>query len=180
MTIHPISDDVVDRLRRTLGAYARGHMYVRIERGRLLVERSGAAGTHADAIARITAYGESSFGLAFRESGRAWSPVLVVGSLDEIVAGLTASVPRLVRDHGVRVVGPHHQTFRIVTWAQPEPMGAWVAWLEFRAEDGDFAVLRTGHETSQPDLRAVEYWADGLEPIYFEGALERALRRSKS
>ena len=35
-------------------------------------------------------------------------------------------------------------------------------------------ILRTGRETTQPDRRALEYWASGLEPLYFEGAFERA------
>jgi hypothetical protein len=39
-------------------------------------------------------------------------------------------------------------------------------------------VLSTGQETSQPDLKALEYWAGGLEPIYLAGALERAQRRT--
>jgi len=34
--------------------------------------------------------------------------------------------------------------------------------------------LRTGQETSQPNQMDVEYWATGLEPIYFEGAFGRA------
>ena len=47
----------------------------------------------------------------------------------------------------------------------------WIGWLEFRAGK---KILRTGEETSQPDKKAVEYWATGLEPVYLEGALERA------
>ena len=35
-------------------------------------------------------------------------------------------------------------------------------------------VLQTEQETSQPNEMSVEYWATGLEPIYFEGAFERA------
>jgi hypothetical protein len=34
--------------------------------------------------------------------------------------------------------------------------------------------LRTERETTQPDKAVLEYWATGLEPIYFEGALARA------
>jgi hypothetical protein len=92
MNIHFVPDRGVDRLRRTLCAYACGHLNVRTERGQLLIEPPGTAGTHTDAFARITAYGENSFGLAFREPDGAWSPVLVVGSLDAIVAGMTASI----------------------------------------------------------------------------------------
>ena len=37
-------------------------------------------------------------------------------------------------------------------------------------------------ETTQPNLEALRYWASGLEPVYLEGALERAIagRRSDS
>jgi hypothetical protein len=38
-------------------------------------------------------------------------------------------------------------------------------------------VLVTQQETSQPNRAALEYWADGLEPIYLEGALARAQGR---
>jgi len=38
-------------------------------------------------------------------------------------------------------------------------------------------VLRTEQETSQPNRAAIEYWADGLEPIYLDGALARAQGR---
>jgi len=47
----------------------------------------------------------------------------------------------------------------------------WIGWLEFRSGK---KILRTGEETSQPDKKAGEYWATGLEPVYLEGALERA------
>jgi hypothetical protein len=49
----------------------------------------------------------------------------------------------------------------------------WVAWLEFEPFP-DGPVLVTGHETSQPALAAVAYWVQGLEPLYYHGALERA------
>jgi hypothetical protein len=37
-------------------------------------------------------------------------------------------------------------------------------------------ILHTDRETSQPNRAALEYWADGLEPVYLEGALARAQR----
>ena len=48
----------------------------------------------------------------------------------------------------------------------------WIGWLEFQHASGK--ALRTGEETSQPDKKAVEYWATGLEPVFLEGALQRA------
>jgi hypothetical protein len=51
--------------------------------------------------------------------------------------------------------------------------GMWEGWLEFLPLDGG-EPLRTGRETTQPNRDALAYWASGLEPIYFEGAFERA------
>jgi hypothetical protein len=55
--------------------------------------------------------------------------------------------------------------------------GTWEGWLEFHPTDTAQQILRTGQETSQPNRAAIEYWADGLEPIYLEGALARAQGR---
>jgi hypothetical protein len=65
----------------------------------------------------------------------------------------------------------------ILVFAQPLPGGTWEAWLEFTSEDGALTV-RGPRETTQSTLDDVAYWATGLEPVFFEGALERALRRA--
>ncbi len=49
----------------------------------------------------------------------------------------------------------------------------WEGWIEFKGADG--AVLRSARETTQPNLTDLEYWAQGLTPVYLEGALRRAL-----
>ena len=57
----------------------------------------------------------------------------------------------------------------------------WEGWLEFTPRGGGGIVRKTPIETSQPNREAVAYWASGLEPVYLEGALERAiLSRSDS
>jgi hypothetical protein len=61
--------------------------------------------------------------------------------------------------------------------AEQRPDGMWEAWIEFHPEDGG-AVRVTGRETTQPNRTAVEYWMQGLEPVYFEGAFNRASERS--
>jgi hypothetical protein len=58
--------------------------------------------------------------------------------------------------------------------------GTWTGWLEFRCVGGSGTVLQTAQETSQPSLRALDYWAGGLERVYLEGALIRARRNEKS
>ena len=56
--------------------------------------------------------------------------------------------------------------------------GTLEAWIEFHPIEGG-PVRVTDRESTQPDENAVEYWAAGLEPTYFEGAFQRAvLRRS--
>jgi hypothetical protein len=52
--------------------------------------------------------------------------------------------------------------------------GTWEAWIEFHPVDGG-PVRTTDRESSQPNREAVEYWAAGLEPVYFEGAFQRAV-----
>jgi hypothetical protein len=52
--------------------------------------------------------------------------------------------------------------------------GTWEGWIEFHPAEGSGPVLRTDRETTQPDRDALAYWASGLEPLYFDGALARA------
>jgi hypothetical protein len=49
----------------------------------------------------------------------------------------------------------------------------WEGWLEFVGANGE--TLVTPRETTQPDREALEYWATGLSPTYFEGAFVRAM-----
>ena len=55
--------------------------------------------------------------------------------------------------------------------------GTWVGWLEFHSADAKKTAMLTEQETSQPNRTALEYWADGLEPVYIEGAFARAKGR---
>lgn len=62
-------------------------------------------------------------------------------------------------------------------WGDARPDGTWEGWLEFvpaRPEANQQRSFRTGRETTQPNREALAYWASGLEPIYFEGAFDRA------
>jgi hypothetical protein len=54
----------------------------------------------------------------------------------------------------------------------------WYGWLAFLPFD-DRSVLETDRETTQPNRAALEYWARGLEPLYLDGALERASRSQR-
>jgi hypothetical protein len=61
-------------------------------------------------------------------------------------------------------------------YAVPHTGTTWAGFIEFAGADGG-PSLRTERETTQSTVAAVTYWATGLEPLYFEGALERARRR---
>ena len=80
-----------------------------------------------------------------------------------------------IHEFSSKVKGPGGQ---YVARAFTEQRGnVWVGWLEFQPASGSGPVLATGEETSQPDRKAVEYWASGVEPIYLEGAIGRARAR---
>lgn len=51
--------------------------------------------------------------------------------------------------------------------------GIWEGWLEFVTDD-DSPTLSSERETTQPNRRSVDYWAQGLTRVYLEGALARA------
>ena len=65
-------------------------------------------------------------------------------------------------------------TYTVLACGEESDSGTWEGWLEFHPADKAMSVLLTDRETTQPNKRALEYWASGLEPIYFEGAFERA------
>ena len=65
---------------------------------------------------------------------------------------------------------------RAFVYGELKPPHVWSGYIEFLSEDGK-DVLRTDQETTQPSLEDLADWAQGLEPVYFEGAFERALRR---
>ena len=85
----------------------------------------------------------------------------------------------LLHEHSARVT-KDGITYIGRIYGEARDDGTWIGWLEFMPESAPVTrvpkLLRTGQETSQPDRRAVEYWASGLEAVYLEGALERAKR----
>ena len=51
----------------------------------------------------------------------------------------------------------------------------WEGWFEFAPVGGRGIIRRSPVETTQPNREALAYWASGIEPVYLEGALERAI-----
>ena len=73
-----------------------------------------------------------------------------------------------------RIKGMDGTEYTIAVYGMPRFDGTWIGWLEFAAVDGT-SVLRTERETTQSTREGLLYWASGLEPVYFQGAFERAL-----
>lgn len=82
----------------------------------------------------------------------------------------------LIQEYSARVQDADGTTYSVRAYAEERGDGTWAGWLEF-LPDGGGPALRTDQETSQPNRVTVEYWATGLEPVYFEGALARAQAR---
>jgi hypothetical protein len=80
---------------------------------------------------------------------------------------------KLVREHAIRFTGPNQVAYKVRTYGEERQDGTWIAWIEFRPFRGS-RILRTGRETTQPSWQALQYWVAGLEPVYFDGAFDRA------
>jgi hypothetical protein len=52
--------------------------------------------------------------------------------------------------------------------------GLWEGWLEFLPVGESGIGLASARETTQPNRKDLDYWAQGLSKVYLEGALARA------
>ena len=84
----------------------------------------------------------------------------------------------LLQEYTTEMIAANGTAYTVRSYGEERADGTWTAWLEFAPVDSTMPSLRTDQETSQPNRAAVEYWATGLEPVYFEGAFERAQDRS--
>jgi hypothetical protein len=82
----------------------------------------------------------------------------------------------LIRTHPTKLIAGD-TTYIVRICGEERSDGTWVGWLEFHSADSTKPAMLTAQETSQPNRTALAYWADGLAPVYLEGALTRAKRR---
>jgi hypothetical protein len=80
----------------------------------------------------------------------------------------------MLQEYLTTVTGTDGTVYLVTSYGEERSDGTWIGWLEFEPADPEKPILRTEQETSQPNRTAVEYWATGLEPVYFEGAFQRA------
>jgi hypothetical protein len=84
------------------------------------------------------------------------------------------SAGELIHAHTVLFRDGDGTIYTVQTWGEERTDGTWAGWVEFHPADPGLPVRATGQETSQPNRDALHYWATGLEPLYFEGAFDRA------
>jgi hypothetical protein len=85
----------------------------------------------------------------------------------------------VVHERPVVLVSDDGERYTVVrTYARGMPYGAWEGWLEFVTDEG--RTLESQRETTQSKRQDVAYWAEGLEPIFLEGALRRALQARRN
>lgn len=80
----------------------------------------------------------------------------------------------LLQEYTAVVTGPDGSNYTVRSYGEERADGTWIGWIEFEPVDPEEPTLATDQETSQPNRTAIEYWATGLEAVYFEGAFERA------
>ena len=80
----------------------------------------------------------------------------------------------LLQEYTTVISGPDERNYTVRSYGEERADGTWTGWIEFEPDDSSKPTLLTDQETSQPNRGALEYWATGLERVYFEGAFERA------
>jgi hypothetical protein len=86
----------------------------------------------------------------------------------------------MVQQHNRTVIHEFTEPFRgsagtvydVRVYGREREDGTWIGWLEF--SNPLRGVLRTDRETTQSKVEDLVYWANGLEPVYLEGAFNRA------
>lgn len=83
-------------------------------------------------------------------------------------------MPEVILEVVPLVQSPAGDTYRAYVRGEMRTDGTWEGWLEFVPSNSTRPPLRTARETTQSNRAALEYWASGLESVYYEGALARA------
>jgi hypothetical protein len=81
--------------------------------------------------------------------------------------------PELIEERAERLRDAAGTEYVVRVYGRHRADGLWVGWIEFLGV-GSAAGWRTDTETTQPSRSDLAYWASGLEPLYFEGAFQRA------
>ncbi len=73
------------------------------------------------------------------------------------------------------IAGPDGRKYFALAVGKETSAEHWEGWLEFLlVADDSSEPLCSERETTQPNRRSLDYWAQGLTRVYLEGALARA------
>lgn len=72
------------------------------------------------------------------------------------------------------IPGPDGRRYFAQAMGEEMAGGLWEGWLEFFLVDDSAEPCSSGRETTQPNRKSVDYWAQGLTRVYLEGAAARA------
>lgn len=87
----------------------------------------------------------------------------------------------LVHEREIALSAPDGTLYdRALVYAEPNGRTTWAGFIEFVPAQGGDRIVRTGHETTQSNIEGVAYWGTGLEMVYLDGALARAVRRTSA
>jgi hypothetical protein len=80
----------IDRVRRNLQALGCAHLRARMQGEHVVIDRDQPSRGRSS-VARLTAMGRDGFGVAFRTANGGWEPMLLVDTLEVVVAGISAA-----------------------------------------------------------------------------------------
>jgi len=81
----------------------------------------------------------------------------------------------LIHEFRTPVRDPDGHRYRVRALGRARKDGTWIGWLEFAPVGFGGMARHTPRETTQPGPAALLYWALGIEPVYLEGAVARAV-----
>jgi hypothetical protein len=87
----------------------------------------------------------------------------------------SGGLPELIHSFVEPMADAEGTVYDVRVFGRERADGTWIGWIEFIDPSG--RVLRTDRETTQSSAGQVQYWAQGLELTYLDGALDRAKRR---
>jgi len=85
----------------------------------------------------------------------------------------------LIHDFTMRARDQDGHLYRARATGREREDGTWIGRIQFTPLGGG-VTRSTMRETTQPNRTALVYWAYGLDEVYLDGALERALREPVS
>jgi len=85
------------------------------------------------------------------------------------------AMDEVIHEFRTPVRDPDGHLYRVRALGRARKDGTWIGWLEFAPVGFGGMARHTPRETTQPSPAALLYWALGIEPVYLEGAVARAV-----